>query len=467
MRPAKKTINRNTVSGEALLILRSVRENARDGKSNKLSELKATFDGSVSLEFDTYFFFLRKHHYLALDHRDGQLKLTDAGDRVVEGEGLDKLADEAGEFFSDQLSGQERTEASVSAVAPPPPAPPPPNLRFRPSPEDNATRLGAGSILRKKSLLGGDRGDDGGDGGPHGHGRLEQLPKAPTAGGTDIDLRYVKFDVLGQGPMGTVFKGRHNALGTDICVKELKDIFGYFSFLQRGEVVKRLKKELCAQAQVRHPCVVAILDQNTDVARPYYVMEMLSGSLRQKLDAAGGKALPVKQVLRYFAQMAYGLRAAHATGLTHHNLKPENLLFDASGNVRIGDFGLARVIEVDATKGLPQVFVGTGGMAYLCPELLGRAKDAGPAADVYAIGILLYEMLTGQLPGRRSPLPSEVNPEVPKGLDALFDKMTHDRKESRYPDFDAVLADFYKGLPNSELGQVGDLLLWSTSSSSV
>ncbi len=108
-----------------------------------------------------------------------------------------------------------------------------------------------------------------------------------------------------------MFKGKHNALGLDVCVKELKDIFGYFSFLQRGEVIKRLKKELCAQAQVRHPAIVAVLDQNTDVARPYFVMELCKSSLREKLDRSGGKGIDVPLAMRYFLQLSYALRAAH------------------------------------------------------------------------------------------------------------------------------------------------------------
>ncbi len=291
-------------------------------------------------------------------------------------------------------------------------------------------------------------------------------PPAPAAAigaskGTDIDLRYVKFDPIGSGPLGMVFKGRHNALGLDICVKELKDIFSYFSFLQRGEVIKRLKKELCAQAGVRHPGVVSIIDQNTEVARPYFVMELCKGSLREKLDQSGGKGLPVNLAIRYFLQLSYAFRAAHAAGLTHHNIKPENVLFDPMGNAKIGDFGLARVIEVDQTKGMPQVFVGTGGMGYMPPELLSRNNEVGPSADVYSLGILLYEMLTGQIPGRRSPLPSEVNNEVPSKLDPIFDKMTQDRRETRYADFDAMLEDFYGAFSDGEYLVRGDLILWS------
>jgi eukaryotic-like serine/threonine-protein kinase len=287
---------------------------------------------------------------------------------------------------------------------------------------------------------------------------------APAPKPTEVlDQRYQKLEVLGSGPLGTASKGRFTALGLDICIKELKDIFGYFSFLQRGEVLKRLKRELCAQSQVRHPGIVQVLDQNTETPRPYYVLELLQGNLKDELVQGGGKGIRVPFALRCFLQVAYALRAAHAVGLTHHNLKPENVLFDLLGNAKLGDFGLTRVVEQDASKGLPQVFVGASGMVYLAPELLQphRAKEAGPASDVYGLGILLYEMLTGQIPGRRSPLPSEVNAEAPAGLDAIFDKMTQDRVEQRYPDLDAMLEDFYKAFSDSPFLTKGDLILSS------
>ncbi|MDP1825144.1 MAG: serine/threonine-protein kinase [Archangium sp.] len=476
---------RDKVSGDALFILKSLKENTRLGRSNKLADVKMSLENSVSLEFDSYFFFLRKFHYIAMD-REAQLKLTDQGDRVTSGEEVERFGGEIADFFADQINeglppppplDDEPAYPSPQpppSFAPPPlpatdivmesnPMPQPPNRGGRkPAPQDDSFP----QVTAPEVRSGG------------GYGNPPPPPPAPmqlTAAvsspsglgspssnkGQDLDLRYQKNDQLGSGPLGTVYKGKHNALGLDVCVKELKDIFGYFSFLQRGEVIKRLKKELCAQAQVRHPGIVQVLDQNTDVARPYFVMELLKGSLREKLDASGGKGIPVPQAMRYFLQIAYAMRAAHQQGLTHHNVKPENVLFDAWGNAKIGDFGLGRVIEVDQSKGMPQVFVGTGGMGYMSPELISRSKDSGPSSDVYGLGILLYEMLTGQIPGRRSPLPSEINTDVPAKLDPIFDKMTQDRKDSRYPDFEAVFEDFYSAFADKTYLARGDLLMWS------
>jgi len=98
----KPAVNRDTVSGEALFILRNLRENGRLGRSNKLADVKAALEPSVSLEFDSYFFFLRKFHYIAMD-REAQIKLTDQGERAAGGELQERFTTEVGEFFADQL----------------------------------------------------------------------------------------------------------------------------------------------------------------------------------------------------------------------------------------------------------------------------------------------------------------------------------------------------------------------------
>ncbi|RKG80888.1 serine/threonine protein kinase, partial [Corallococcus sp. CA049B] len=124
----KPAIHRDTVSGEALLILQNLRENGRLGRSNKLADVKAALEPSVSLEFDSYFFFLRKFHYIAMD-REAQLKLTEQGERVVEGDLQDRFASEVDDFFADQLLptedathiGRPLDEDEPMSVPPPPP----------------------------------------------------------------------------------------------------------------------------------------------------------------------------------------------------------------------------------------------------------------------------------------------------------------------------------------------------------
>lgn len=396
--------------------------------------MKTALEPAVSLEFDAYFFFLRKFHYIAMD-REAQLKLTDSGERVVDGADLDRFSGEVGEFFSEQLAPVDEPMNDLS-------------LPFDTDTVTDDLSVETADLTPPPAP------------GPAASARPLRRAPAPAESGAELDGRFTRLDAIGGGPLGSVHKGRHVSLGTEVCIKELKDIFGYFSFLQRGDVLKRLKRELCAQAQIRHPAVVTIVDQAIESARPYVVMELLQGSLRDRLEKAAGKGLPVAESIRTFLQLSYALRAAHASGLTHHNLKPENVLYDAYGNAKIGDFGLSRVIEVEPGKGMPQVFVGTGSLSYLAPELITR-KDAGAAADVYGLGILLYEMLTGGIPGRRSPLPSEVNAEVPSKLDPIFDKMTQDRRESRYPDFDAMLDEFYGAFSDGEFLHRGDLVLSS------
>ncbi|MFP2962633.1 serine/threonine protein kinase, partial [Myxococcus sp. 1LA] len=122
----KPALNRDTVSGEALFILRNLRENGRLGRSNKLADVKAALEPSVSLEFDNYFFFLRKFHYIAMD-REAQLKLTDQGEQVAGGELTERFSLEVGEFFADQLSAAtadaplDGANGDEPLVVPPPP----------------------------------------------------------------------------------------------------------------------------------------------------------------------------------------------------------------------------------------------------------------------------------------------------------------------------------------------------------
>jgi hypothetical protein len=512
VRNSDERITRDLLSGEALYILKNLKDNKGNGRANKLAEVKANLEPTVTLEFDNYFFFLRKYNYIAMD-REACLQLTGDGERVLEGTLRDRFTETVGEYFASRLgeesSGRDDAPAPATArpMSRPPPPPPPPGPGFSPTPTGTPTvepiRLTADAVMaeadnepeqvmeqaqpeplppppppppvatsaKRPATRRGPTPAPEPELPPMAQPpRSTEVPRAPEprsaapSGNTELEGRYTKGDLLGTGPLGQVYRGKHLSTGVDLAIKELKDIFGYFSFLQRTEVIKRLRKELQGQAQVRHPSVVQVLDLSLDTARPFFVLELCTGgSLREEMEESENKGLKVEQAIRYFLQICYGLKAAHTQGLTHLNLKPENVLIDQAGNAKLGDFGLTRVIEVDSVKGMPQVFVGTGGMGYLPPELMARQKSITASADVYSLGILFYEMLTGMLPGRRSPLPSQLRKDIPEKLDAIFDRMTQDRKDDRLPDIDAVLNEFYAAFTGNEWLKKGDLVLWSES----
>ena len=183
------------MSGEALFILKNLRDNSKQGRSNKLAEVKTALEPAVSLEFDAYFFFLRKFHYIAMD-REAQLKLTDSGERVVDGADLDRFSGEVGEFFSEQLAPMDEpmtdgslpfeTDASTddlsveTADLTPPPAP---------------SSAAAPRPIRRAAAA------------------------APaTDAGVDLDGRYTRASPSA-GSSGLGAPGKHVALGTDVCIK--------------------------------------------------------------------------------------------------------------------------------------------------------------------------------------------------------------------------------------------------------
>jgi hypothetical protein len=418
-------LTRDVLGEEARAILRNLKDFVSSGKSTRMADISGALARGVSLDLGDYLLFLRKERYITLDPASTALGLTGEGERIAEGQNGETFIDKLGSFFAHRLDEpveirqEEITDVKRVAVQRPP-----------------VTRT------------------------------LPTSPKPATPGAPEEEAGlaaggYVRYDAIGAGTIATVYRGKHASLGVEVAVKELKDLFNYFAFLQRGEVVKRLKKELSAQAALRSPCVLEVLDQNCDVARPYWVVEYApGGSLRKKLDDAAG-ALSLDVAVRAFFQLCHGLRVAHAAGIVHQGLKPENVLFDARGNARLSDFGLARVLESESQKNLPQLTVSGPALGYLAPEVIAKKGEAGPESDLYSLGILLYEMLTGQIPGRRSPLPSESMGGVPAALDPIFDKLTQDRKEERYRTIDELLADLSKAFPDGRHGAPATIVLYA------
>ena len=142
--------------------------------------------------------------------------------------------------------------------------------------------------------------------------------------------------------------------------------------------------------------------------------------------------------IRYVVQIGLALRTAHKAGVIHGDLKPENILLDDVGNALLSDFALTRLTRSAETM-LRRAYVGYGSLGYMAPETFRPGQAAEPANDIYALGILMYEMFSGHLPGRRSPMPSEVVEAVPAAVDDIFDRMTRDALDQRVSSIDEVL----------------------------
>ncbi|MEU7135376.1 serine/threonine-protein kinase [Streptomyces sp. NPDC046261] len=202
--------------------------------------------------------------------------------------------------------------------------------------------------------------------------------------------RYRLGEPLGRGGMGEVWQGHDEVLGRQVAVKLLLGDDGDES------AAMRFRMEAQTAARLNHPQVVAVYDFGEWEGRFYLVMELVQGpSLAAELSAQG--MLPVSRVADLAAQTASGLAAAHRQGVVHRDVKPGNLMVDASsGALKIGDFGIARFVD-ETSAGLTRAGQIVGTSTYLAPErALGRT--AGPESDVYALGCVLYQLLVGRPP---------------------------------------------------------------------
>jgi hypothetical protein len=200
--------------------------------------------------------------------------------------------------------------------------------------------------------------------------------------------RYELGASLGAGGMATVWQATDLLLGRQVAVKVLREQYAVDpSFLAR------FQREARHAASVSDPRIVTVFDCGVDAGAPFIVMELVSGrTLRQVLDQAG--VLPAVEAVSVAAEMCAALEVAHAAGLVHRDIKPANVLVTSGGQVKILDFGIARMAQ---SAGLTQTGTLIGTAEYLSPEQ-GAGQPAGPQADLYAVGCVLYEMLTGTPP---------------------------------------------------------------------
>jgi eukaryotic-like serine/threonine-protein kinase len=245
--------------------------------------------------------------------------------------------------------------------------------------------------------------------------------------------------ILGSGGMGVVFLAKHMRLNRMVALKMA--LAGAYAGQHERE---RFQREAEAVAVLRHPNVVQIYDVGESAGRPYFTMEFVEGgSLAEKLQ---GTPLPAREAAAILATLAGAIHVAHEGGIVHRDLKPANILLTSDGNPKITDFGLARRLGGEA--GLTRTGLALGTPSYMAPEQArGRTDVLGSAVDIYALGAILYELLTGCPPFRaetpaetvhllltQDPVPpSSFNRKVPRDLETVCLKCLHKEPQLRYP----------------------------------
>jgi outer membrane protein assembly factor BamB len=199
--------------------------------------------------------------------------------------------------------------------------------------------------------------------------------------------KYELFEALGRGGFGTVYRAQDTILEVERAVKVLHP-----ALVADPEFLQRFAREAKLAARLEHPNIVPVYDLVEEQGMFLLVLKyMPGGSLKELLAKSGG--LPYPRVVQILAQAAAGLDFAHEQKIVHRDIKPANVLFEANGTARISDFGFARALDGSASLSASGGMVGTP--AYMAPEIW-RNKPAGPATDVYSLGCMAYEMLTGQ-----------------------------------------------------------------------
>ena len=255
------------------------------------------------------------------------------------------------------------------------------------------------------------------------------------------------LEVLGIGGMGIVYKARHERLDRFVALKMVRG-----GACARPEDLARFETEAKAVAAIEHSNIVKIFEIGEHDGLPYFSLEFLpGGSLATKI---GGQPQPVDEAARIVEVLARTMHVAHQHKVIHRDLKPGNVLFAADGTVKISDFGLVKRLESDSGQTRSGLILGTP--SYMAPEQAwGDTQKVGPAADQYALGAILYELLTGRPPfqgtsvldtldmvrSREPVAPSQLQPKTPRDLETICLKCLQKEIARRYPDVLALAED--------------------------
>ena len=251
--------------------------------------------------------------------------------------------------------------------------------------------------------------------------------------------RYAVIERVGTGGMAEVYRARDDLLGREVAIKVLHDRYS-----RDRSFVERFRREAQSAANLNHPNIVALYDYGADGDTYFIVMEFIEGRSLSEIIAAEGALLP-ERAADIASDVAKALDRAHSNGLVHRDVKPGNIMITSTGQTKVTDFGIARALSGDGEQTMTQTGMVIGTAAYLSPEQ-AQGNTIDGRSDVYSLGIVLYEMLTGQAPFtgdtplaiaykhvRENPNPpSSLNPDVPAALDAITMKALAKNPDNRY-----------------------------------
>ena len=267
---------------------------------------------------------------------------------------------------------------------------------------------------------------------------------------TVLSGRYRLESKLGSGGMSTVYLALDEVLDRPVAVKLL-----HREISEEADQLERFRREARAAARLSHPNLVGVIDAGEDDGRPYIVFEYIEGrTLKRRIQEEG--SLPVDEAVAYAIEIGRGLTAAHARKLVHRDVKPQNVLIDPDGRAKVTDFGIARSLE---QKGMTATGRVLGTTDYVSPEQ-AMGEDVDERSDVYSLGIVLYEMLTGDVPFSaetqvgvamkhvNEPMPDvqTKRPEVSAAVASVIDRSTTKDPRDRYSSVAEMVRDLEQTL---------------------
>ena len=267
--------------------------------------------------------------------------------------------------------------------------------------------------------------------------------------GKKLDGRYEIQELIGVGGMATVYKAKDIKNNRTVAIKILKD-----EFSRNSEFIRRFKNESKAIAVLSHPNIVKVYDVSFGDVMQYIVMEYIDGITLKEYIEQQEKSIDWKMAVYFTNQILKAMQHAHEKGIVHRDVKPQNMMLLQDGTIKVTDFGIARFSNTE-TRTMTDKAIGS--VHYIAPEQ-ARGERTDGKSDVYSIGVMLYEMLTGQLPFQADSAvsvaimqlqsnpkpPREINPEIPQGLEEITLRAMRKEPVQRYQSAEEMLKDLQK-----------------------